>query len=77
MQARQSLLETNWLLKLADENDFIIGVVGWVDLRSPNITEVLSGYAGRKKLVGVRHVLHDEADDNFMLQPAFQKGIAN
>ncbi len=76
VQARQSIEETNWLLKLADENDFVKGVVGWVDLRSPNIDEVLSGYANQKKLVGVRHVVHDEADDNFMLQPAFQNGIA-
>jgi L-fuconolactonase len=76
VQARQSIAETNWLLKLADENDFIVGVVGWVDLRSTNIAETLAGYAKRKKLVGVRHVVHDEADDNFMLQPAFQNGIA-
>ena len=76
VQARQSIEETNWLLKLANENDFIKGVVGWVDLRSPHINEVLSDYANQKKLVGVRHVVHDEADDNFMLQPAFQNGIA-
>jgi L-fuconolactonase len=76
VQARQSIEETNWLLRLADENDFIKGVVGWVDLRSPNIYDVLSGYANMKKLVGVRHVVHDEAEDDFMLQPAFQNGIA-
>ena len=76
VQARQSIEETNWLLKLANENDFIKGVVGWVDLRSPHINEVLSDYANQKKLLGVRHVVHDEADDNFMLQPTFQNGIA-
>jgi L-fuconolactonase len=76
VQARQSLEETDWLLKLADENDFIKGVVGWVDLRSPDIYEVLAGYSSRKKLVGVRHVVHDETDDHFMLQPEFQNGIA-
>jgi L-fuconolactonase len=76
VQARQSIEETNWLLNLADENDFIKGVVGWVDLRSPIIHEVLSGYSNQKKLIGVRHVVHDEADDKFMLQPAFQNGIA-
>ena len=76
VQARQSIKETNWLLKLSNENDFIKGVVGWVDLRSPNINEVLSGYENQKKLVGVRHVVNDEADDNFLLQPAFQNGIA-
>ena len=76
VQARQSIEETNWLLKLANENDFIKGVVGWVDLRSPDIYEVLSGFANKKKLIGVRHVVHDEAADKFMLQPAFQNGIA-
>ena len=76
VQARQSIEETNWLLRIANKNDFIKGVVGWVDLLSPNIDETLSGYTNQKKLVGVRHVVHDEADDNFMLQPAFQNGIA-
>jgi L-fuconolactonase len=76
VQARQSLEETNWLLKLASENDFIKGVVGWVDLRSPDIYKQLSAYSNEKKLVGVRHVVHDEPDDNFMLLPAFQNGIA-
>jgi L-fuconolactonase len=76
VQARQSILETEWLLKLADQNDFVKGVVGWVDLRSLDIAEVLSGFANEKKLVGVRHVVHDEPDINFMLQPAFQRGIA-
>ena len=76
VQARQSIEETNWLLKLANENDFIKGVVGWVDLRSHHINQVLSDYANQKKLLGVRHVVHDEADDNFMLQPTFQNGIA-
>lgn len=76
VQARQSIAETNWLLNLADEYDFIMGVVGWVDLCSPDISETLSGYGNRKKLKGVRHVLHDEEDDYFMLRPAFQNGIA-
>lgn len=76
VQARQSVEETNWLLKLADENNFIKGVVGWVDLRSPEIHKQLSEYSNEKKLVGVRHVVHDEPDGNFMLQPAFQNGIA-
>lgn len=76
VQARQSLAETDWLLSLADEYEFIKGVVGWVDLRSPDVQQVLSGYSNRKKLVGVRHVVHDEPDDHFMLQPAFQNGIA-
>ena len=76
VQASQSMEETNWLLQLAAENDFIKGVVGWVDLRSPGIHETLAGFSNQNKLVGVRHVVHDEPDDHFMLQPAFQNGIA-
>ncbi len=76
VQARQSLQETDWLLELADQHDFIKGVVGWVDLRSPQVREQLRGYARRPKLRGVRHVVHDEPDDRFMLLPEFLRGLA-
>jgi L-fuconolactonase len=76
VQARQMLEETEWLLKLADEHDFIRGVVGWVDLRSPDLRSQLERFAAHPKLAGVRHVVHDEPDDDFMLAPAFRRGIA-
>jgi L-fuconolactonase len=76
VQARQMVEETEWLLELADEHDFIKGVVGWVDLRSPHLREQLEKYASHRKLVGVRHVVHDEPDDQFMLRPEFRRGIA-
>jgi len=76
VQARQTIKETDWLLQLANQYDFIKGVVGWVDLRSPTIYKELSSYIHQNKLVGVRHVVHDEPDDNFMLLPSFQNGIA-
>jgi L-fuconolactonase len=76
VQARQMVEETEWLLKLADEHDLIKGVVGWVDLRSPALREQLERYAPHPKLVGVRHVVHDEPDDQFMLLPEFRRGIA-
>ena len=75
VQARQMIEETEWLLELAGENDFIKGVVGWVDLRSPKLREQLEKFAPHPKLVGVRHVVHDEPDDNFMLLPEFRRGI--
>ena len=75
VQARQMVAETEWLLKLADEHDFIQGVVGWVDLRSPALREQLAKYAQHPRLVGVRHVVHDEPDDRFMLLPEFRRGI--
>ena len=76
VQARQNLEETRWLLELAEQYSFIKGVVGWVDLRSDRLSEQLQRFAQHPKLVGVRHVVHDEPDDNFMLRPDFRRGIA-
>ena len=75
VQARQMSKETEWLLELADSNDIIKGVVGWVDLRSPELNSQLERYAAHPKFKGVRHVVHDEPDDEFMLLPEFQRGI--
>jgi L-fuconolactonase len=76
VQARQSLEETRWLLELAAHNDIVNGVVGWVDLRSPDVAAQLHQFAQNPKLVGVRHVVQDEPDDEFMLRPEFRRGIA-
>ncbi len=74
VQARQTPEETRWLLELALENPFIAGVVGWVDLRSPAVERDLEKFAGRRKLVGIRHIVQSEPDD-FLLHPDFQRGI--
>src|SRR5206468_3876253 len=75
VQARQTLEESRWLLKLADSNRSIVGVVGWVDLRSDQVAEQLGEFGGNQKFVGVRHVVQDEPDDRFMLRPDFLRGI--
>ncbi|MHB8627747.1 MAG: amidohydrolase family protein [Aggregatilineales bacterium] len=75
VQARQSLQETEWLIALADADDWIKGVVGWVDLQSPTVSAELEAYAQRAKFKGVRHVVQDEPDDNFMLRPDFLRGL--
>jgi L-fuconolactonase len=76
VQARQCLEETEFLLRLADENPFIKGVVGWVDLRSPQLEVQLESFCYHPKLRGVRHVVHDEPDDCFMLRDDFVHGIS-
>lgn len=76
VQARQSIEETRFLLELAGKYDFIKGVVGWVDLRSPGLLEQLKQFCCFPKFVGVRHVVQDESDDNFMLGADFRQGIA-
>jgi len=75
VQARQTLEETNWLLQLADENPHIKGVVGWIDLQSDNAEKQLTEFAQHPKAVGVRHVIHDEEDVDFMLRPEFARGV--
>ena len=76
VQARQTLEETGWLLELAERSPSILGVVGWVDLRSPEARVQLEGFARSTKLVGIRHIVQSEPDDRFLLQPEFLRGIA-
>ncbi|MFO7656123.1 MAG: amidohydrolase family protein [Bacteroidales bacterium] len=75
VQARQSLEETEWLLQLAKGNKIIKGVVGWVDLCSDKLGDQLGRFSSDQKLVGVRHVIHDEPDDFFILKNDFNRGI--
>jgi L-fuconolactonase len=76
VQACHTMEETLWLLELAEKTDFIKGVVGWVDLCSPNLPAQLDSVANHPRLVGVRHVVQAEPDDEFMLRNDFQRGIA-
>ena len=75
VQARQTLEETDWLLSLAENDELIRGVVGWVPLISPTVRNDLARYANRPKLKAVRHVLQDEPDDGYMLRDDFNRGI--
>ena len=74
VQARSSLAETEFLLAEQARSRAILGVVGWVDLRAPDAGAVLARYAG--KLVGVRHIVQAEPDDDFVLRADFQRGVA-
>ena len=76
VQARQTLEETRWLLELAQRHAFIKGVVGWVDLCSPDVRRQLETLAAHAKFVGVRHMVQDEPDDEFILRAEFLNGIA-
>ncbi len=76
VQARQTIEETRWLLELAASSPFILGVVGWVDLQSPDVRSQLQALAGNPRLVGIRHVVQAEPDDRFLLRPEFLRGIS-
>ena len=75
VQARQMMKETDFLLELAANHSIIKGVVGWVPLCDGSVEGYLDKYASHEKIVGFRHVLHDEPDDNFMLRQDFNAGI--
>jgi L-fuconolactonase len=75
VQARQTLQETRWLLELADRHPFIAGVVGWVDLQSPDVDAQLEQLAAHPRLLGVRHVVQSEGP-GFLSSDAFRRGLA-
>ena len=75
VQARQNVDETHWLLNLAADHDWVLGVVGWLPLASPTIREVMEGFRHEKKLCGLRHVVQDESDNGFLARVDFNDGI--
>lgn len=75
VQARQLVEETEWLLKLAGEYDFIYGIVGWAPLVSPEVEKYLEKWSQNRYLKAIRHVLQDEPDDSYMLRSEFNRGI--
>ena len=75
VQADQTTEETDFLISLSENNNFIRGVVGWVDLRSESIEDDLLKYKKYEIVKGFRHVVQGEQDHNFMLRPEFLNGI--
>jgi L-fucono-1,5-lactonase len=76
VQAQHSLEETRWLLDLAEREPMILGVIGWVDLRSADVKLQLNQLAQSPKLLGIRHIVQAEPDDHFLLQPEFLRGVS-
>jgi L-fuconolactonase len=76
VQTDQSEAETEFLLKIAESDPRVAGVVGWVDLRDPNVEGRLEYFSRFKKLRGFRHVAQSEPDDRFLMREDFLRGIA-
>ena len=76
VQADQSLRETDDLLEHAKTNDFILGVVGWFPLADSNVKDLFDKYSNNQLLKGIRHVIQDEPDDNFILGEQFNRGVS-
>ena len=75
VQARQSLEESDALLAMANHEPLIRGVVGWVPLIDPNVEAILDRYADQSVWKGVRHVVQDEPEDDFILGADFNRGV--
>ena len=75
VQASNSFDETRWLLSLADENAFIAGVVGWVDLQSADVARQLDEFVARPKFKGVRHLVESEPTDDWLIQESVLNGL--
>ena len=68
VQATTDPGEAKWLLSLADENEFLKGVVAWADLTSPHFAHKLDDLQRHPRFVGVRHPVHDEEDQRWLLR---------
>ncbi|WP_336208009.1 amidohydrolase family protein [Nonomuraea sp. LPB2021202275-12-8] len=69
VQAADSFAETDAMLAHADAHDFIAGVVGWIPLTDPEgAAEAVGRYRGRPKFVGVRHLIHEEPDPDWLIR---------
>src|SRR5579872_1640024 len=75
VQVDQTEEDNEFMLQHASEWDFILGVVGWVDLSDPNVGERLDHYKQMPKMKGFRHILQSIPDRAFMLKPAFKRGV--
>jgi L-fuconolactonase len=75
VQARQTLEETRWLLDQADASQAIRGVVGWAPIAGEDFPACMEQFDGRAKLKGLRHVIHDEKDEHYILREDFNSGI--
>jgi L-fuconolactonase len=75
VQASNSLAETDWLLSLAEQNSFIAGVVGWVDLADPGMSDDLAVFKTNPKFKGVRHLVESEPNDDWLAQPEVIAGL--
>lgn len=76
VQTQHNIEENRWALKLAEANDFIAGVVGWIDLASSDCEQQLLEFKDHPKFVGIRHVVQDEPDDNFIIRDDISNGLA-
>lgn len=77
VQAANNFEDTNWMLQVANATGWVKGVVGWMPLQDPSFTATaLKEYLGNPYFKGVRHLIHDEPDPQWLLQPAVTQSLS-
>lgn len=69
VQAAQTVAETDFLLELAAKHEFIAGVIGWLDMDSSEFAEQFARYRKNPWFIGLRPMLQDIPDLNWILRP--------
>ena len=75
VQAAPTVAETEFLLELAAETEFVAGVVGWVDFLAADAPQVIARLARNPLLVGLRPMVHDIADPDWLVSPALAPAL--
>jgi L-fuconolactonase len=75
VQAAPTIAETRFMLDIARDNDFVAGVVGWVDMEAPDAPAQIAALQKAGKLRGIRPMIHDIPDPAWMLQPALDRAF--
>jgi L-fuconolactonase len=72
VQAAPTIAETRWLLDLAARAPFVAGVVGWAPFEADDAPEQIAALATNPHLVGLRPMVQDESDDDWLIRPALR-----
>lgn len=75
VQTQHNVEENRWVLQFCEDNDFLAGMVGWVDLASSDCEAQVEEFNDNPYFVGVRHVTHDEPDDDFIIRDDVINGL--
>ena len=75
VQTQHNVEENRWVLQFCEDNDFLAGMVGWVDLASSDCEAQVEEFNANPYFVGVRHVTHDEPDDDFIIRDDVINGL--
>ncbi len=75
VQAAGTEAETSFLLELGDAHDFIVGVVGWINLLRERVRDRIDLWAQHPKLVGIRHIAQSESDPRWLARPEVQAAV--